>query len=103
MADIYKANQAFAFTGKSGVPRVFAPGTEISSDDPDFKGKEHLFERVGAGLDRARRVLSGDRGAVETATAEPGEKRTRSRRTTTRKTDDDTKGEGDGQQQQEAD
>ena len=96
MADIYRANQAFAFTSKTGVPRVFSPGTEISSDDPDFKGKEHLFELVGASLNRARRVLSGDRGAVETATAEPGEKRTRTRRVT--KTDD-TKGDGDGQQE----
>lgn len=86
MADIYRAQQPFAFTGKSGIPRVVSAGDLFSSDDPDFKGKEHLFEPVEVQVDRARRARGGD--ASETASAAPGERRVRSRS----KTEESTEG-----------
>lgn len=83
MAEIYRALAPFAFTSKSGIPRVVAAGDLFSPDDPDFKGKEHLFEPVEAQVDRGRRVRAGDTTATETASAAPGERRARTR---TRKT-----------------
>jgi hypothetical protein len=68
MADIYRAREAFAFTGKNGVPRVITPGSLISADDPDYKGREHFFEPVEVAATRA----------TETASASPGERRARS-------------------------
>lgn len=65
MADVFRAREAFAYTDKQGVPRVVSPGFLISSDDPNYKGKEHLFEPVEAAAARSA-------GAVEEATAEPG-------------------------------
>ena len=38
------AIEAFAFTGCDGVPRVVTPGTLMAVDDPDYKGREALFE-----------------------------------------------------------
>lgn len=64
MADVYRARSAFAFTDKQGVPRVITVGHLMSSDDPNFKGKEKLFEPVETAAARA--------AGVEDATAEPG-------------------------------
>lgn len=69
MSDVFRAVEAFAFTSKSGVPRVITPGALISSDDPDYKGREHLFEPVALAANRA----------METASAGPGERRVRTR------------------------
>lgn len=66
---IYAATQAFTFD-ENGVPRVFTPGTPIEDTDPGFKGREHLFEPVEDTAERRHSV-------TETATAAPGEVRTR--------------------------
>ncbi|MGW6121500.1 hypothetical protein ACWFRF_20830 [Nocardia sp. NPDC055165] len=72
---ILRAREAFSYTDKSGVPRVVRPGDLVDSDDPDVKGREHLFETVEVAANRAA-------GAVEQTTAAPGEKRTVSTRKT---------------------
>lgn len=61
----YRAKQSFAFTGRNGVERVILKGTVINGRDPDYKGREHLFELV---TDRP----GLRRSAVEDASAEPG-------------------------------
>jgi hypothetical protein len=71
MSEIYRAKEAFTFNGKNGVPRVFTAGVLISSDDPDYKGKEHLFEPVEVAAARPVARASG----VEDASAEPNVKR----------------------------
>lgn len=65
MADVYRAREPFAYTDKKGVPRSVAAGDLMSDDDPNFKGKEKLFEPVGLAAARTA-------GMVEEATAEPG-------------------------------
>lgn len=74
MANYLVAKEPFAFTGKDGVPRLFTAGQAIDASDPDLKGREHLFEDPGAKLLRA-----ASSGAAETASASPGERRTRTR------------------------
>ncbi|MCV7100077.1 hypothetical protein [Mycobacterium palustre] len=72
MAEIYRAKEPFTFTGHSGLPRTFTPHGDnslIADDDPDFKGREHLFEPAVAAANRA----------AETASAAPGERRARPR------------------------
>jgi hypothetical protein len=72
MTEIFRAKEPFTFTGHGGVPRTFTPHGEnslIADDDPDFKGREHLFEPA---------VVSASR-AAETASAAPGERRSRGR------------------------
>ena len=68
---IYSAKEPFTFDD-NGVPRFFSRGDLISSDDPGFEGREHLFEPVS--VTAARRA-----SATETATADP-EPRGRGRR-----------------------
>ena len=66
---IFSAKEAFTFD-QGGVPRFFSAGSLVSDDDPGFKGREHLFEPVG--------VTAATRAATtETATAGPGETRSR--------------------------
>lgn len=74
---IHRAIEAFAYGDKSGVPRSVAPGDLMSSDDPNFKGREHLFEKVEVAADRqsAEPTKPPKPPTVETATAEPGERR----------------------------
>jgi hypothetical protein len=72
MTEVFRAKEPFSFTGHGGVPRIFTPHGEnslISSDDPDYKGREHLFELAMASANRAS----------ETASAAPGERRSRGR------------------------
>lgn len=70
-----RARESFAFTDKNGIPRVVSAGQEVYADDPNVKGREHLFEAGDARLQRAANL------ATETASAAPGERRIRSRRT----------------------
>lgn len=56
-----------------GVPRVFPAGHLIQSNDPVAKGRERFFVKVEDFV--SRQTASG---AVETATAAPGERRQRS-------------------------
>lgn len=86
---VFRAREAFAYTDKQGVPRVIRPGDLVSSDDPNFKGKEHLFETVEVAAARAAGV---ETATVETTTAEPGERRslsTPSRKARRGKADDE--------------
>jgi hypothetical protein len=71
---LYSANQAFTFTGKDGVPRPFNKGVLMDDSDPDFKGRESLFEPVEVAAARPAKQASG-LGGVEEATAEPNAKR----------------------------
>jgi hypothetical protein len=71
MTEVFRATEAFAFTSKSGVPRIIRPGDLVADNDPDFKGREHLFEPAVNAANRA----------AETASAAPGERRTRTRPT----------------------
>ena len=59
----------------NGVPRTIPAGALLDSDDPIVKGRERLFEPVDAYM--VRRSQSAQ---VEQATAEPGERRSVSRR-----------------------
>lgn len=56
----------------NGVPRTIAAGALVDSADPIVVGREALFESVDAFVSRQARV--------EEATAEPGEKRSLTRR-----------------------
>lgn len=63
---IKRCKAAFA-ASVGGVPRVMRPGTLVQDDDPVIKGREHLFEDVDAFVQQRTRV--------ESATAEPGARR----------------------------
>lgn len=69
MAEYFRVKEAFAY----GEHNVATPGQIWSSDNPNLKGREHLFEPVEVAAARAV-------GATETATAGPGEARSRSKR-----------------------
>lgn len=81
---VVQAKDAFAVTLK-GVPVVVSPGDRYYSDDPIVKGREALFEEldVQSSLsDRRAASLASPLGsAVETATADPGLRRRRTRPT----------------------
>jgi hypothetical protein len=95
MAEIRRAIEAFAFTDHTGVPRVITVGALMSTDDPDYKGKEQLFEPVEVAAARSAKQASGESQPhfpdqewidnlpkVEDASAQPNTKRsvTRPRR-----------------------
>jgi hypothetical protein len=69
---IFSANQSFCFDSKDGVPRTFRKGTLISDNDPDYKGREALFEPVE---DAAARPGLRAAGVTEDASAEPNARR----------------------------
>lgn len=70
MAEIFRAVESFDFPSSgSGLPRLFTPGDLISDDDPDYRGREHLFEPVAAAAQRS----------FETTSAAPGERRHRTK------------------------
>lgn len=71
MTEVFRALEPFSFTSNSGIPRVVRAGDLVSSEDPDLKGREHLFEPAVAAANRA----------AETASAGPGEKRVRTKPT----------------------
>lgn len=72
MSEIYRCIEAFAFVDKTrGVPRSLTPGDLMSGDDPAYRGKEHLFEKVEVASARQ----AGRKPPVEDASADPNEKR----------------------------
>lgn len=77
---VFRVIESFAFTGKDGLPRVFTPGVLMSTDDPDYKGKEALFESVEVAAERAAKQAAGE--VVEDVSAQPDTNRsvTRPRR-----------------------
>lgn len=82
MAEYFHAVEPFSIRGRSGLPRTFLPAEVVSSDDPDFKGREQMFEPVSASVERGAMSRSGGGRtsvtATETATSSPGERRVRS-------------------------
>jgi hypothetical protein len=72
----YAARESIAFTSTDGMPRFFGTGDLCDDSDPDFKGREHLFQPVeeAAAVAHNRRGMHPNR-AMETATAAPGEVR----------------------------
>lgn len=80
MANIFRAVEAFAFANKGGVPHSVAPGDLMSDEDPNYKGREHLFEPV--------EVATARQAATETASAAPGERRARTRQSKLKADDD---------------
>lgn len=66
MAEYFRVKEAFAY----GEHNVATPGQIWSDDNPAYKGREHLFEAVEVAAARSS----------ETATAAPGENRSRSKR-----------------------
>lgn len=81
MSEIYRATEPFAYTDKQGVPRSVCVGDLMSGDDPNFKGKEGLYELVQVAAARASKT--------ETTSAGPGESRSRSKRLGRAKADPD--------------
>lgn len=65
---IFAANQPFTFDGKNG-PRVFTKGVLISDNDPDYKGRESLFEPVEVAAERPAKQAAGE--GVEDASMQP--------------------------------
>lgn len=88
MAEILRVREAFAYT-LNGISLVAAAGKLFDASDPAVKGREKYFEPVSDVVNRA--VLPAH-SFTETASAAPGE--ARSRRRITRKSDDTTP-EGD--------
>lgn len=73
---IVRAKEPFAYTDSTGVPRIVNPGQLFDANDPCVLKRQSLFEPVEVAVARAS----------ETATAVPGEARSRPR---VRKTDAD--------------
>lgn len=71
---IKRAKESFSFWDSKGVPRDVPAGTLIDTDkSPEvLKGREKLFEDVELYVDRTNDTSVKK---VESATAEPGEKR----------------------------
>lgn len=72
----HAARESFSFTSIDGMPRFFGTGDLVDDTDPDFRGREHLFQPVeeAAAVAHNRRGLHPSR-SMETATAAPGEVR----------------------------
>jgi hypothetical protein len=87
MAEIVRAIECFAFTGHDGVPRVITPGVLMATDDPDYKGKEELFESVEVAAARPAQQAAGESESqahnlpkVDDVAAQPTTKRSVRRR-----------------------
>ena len=65
---VLRATQPFAYTDHTGVPRVVRVGDLFDESDPCVAKRLSLFEPVETAATR-----------VESATASPGERRTRTR------------------------
>jgi hypothetical protein len=70
----------------NGAPRVVAGGDLVDDNDPVIKGREHLFEDVAT-------YMADRRTRVEQTTAEPGERRSLSRPSPSRKASKGSDGE----------
>jgi hypothetical protein len=57
---VFRAVEPFAFTGHDGLPRVVTPGFLMADDDPDYRGKESLFEPVEVAAARPGKQAAGD-------------------------------------------
>jgi hypothetical protein len=79
--EYFHPQEPFTIQGRDGLPRTFTPDQVIADDDPDYKGREQLFEPVSKSVERASQSRSSGgpmaARAAETASAAPGEKRFR--------------------------
>lgn len=69
-----RVKEAHSFDS-AGVPITMKVGTLVDNDDPRVKGREQFYEDADTA---ASRTSIGAAGAVETMTAAPGERRSRS-------------------------
>lgn len=67
---ILRAKESFSYWDSEGVPMDIVAGTLLDPEkSPEaYKGRAHLFEDVALHVEK--------KGHVESATSEPGEKRT---------------------------
>lgn len=72
---VLEAREPFSITLPDGTPLVIGKGDRFYADDPAVAGREHLFGELTVRTSRARPADSA--AAVETATAGPGDRRTR--------------------------
>lgn len=81
MADYLRCKKSF-MANVDGVRRTITVGMLVDAADPVCKGRERLFEPVADAAARLGKDRKVDRAAsiVESATAEPGERRTLGRR-----------------------
>lgn len=70
---ILEASEPFSVTLQDGTPYSVATGDRFYSDDPVVRGREKLFGELQVRSSRPTRPVSSP--AVETASADPGEKR----------------------------
>ena len=75
---VFRVKEAYSFDDANGVPVTVRAGTLLADDDPRAIGRERFLEPAE---DAAARTAPGATGAVETATAAPGERRTTTRAT----------------------
>jgi hypothetical protein len=75
-----RVRESFAYDGPDGVNHVLRTGDEVHADHPALEIAPTHFEPVSDYIDR--RDANSTVGAIETASAAPGEKRTRTRPTT---------------------
>lgn len=69
-----KPREPFSFISKrTKLPVIATPDQVFDADDPDIKGKEHLFTPVEVSVQRTENARAGR--ATETATSAPGEVR----------------------------
>lgn len=85
--NIKRVRESFSYWDESGKPHSFQAGMIVDIDRTSgYKGREHLFEDVDVYVDRVEeeKATAAKAGKatstrktepVETATAEPGEKR----------------------------
>jgi hypothetical protein len=78
---LLRVREAFAYM-VGNYPDVLRPGDVVASDHPAVKGREDKFESVDTNNARIRdpkAALLPATGIIESATAAPGEKRSRSK------------------------
>lgn len=81
MSAEFRVRESFAYDAPSGENVVMPQGAIVKDGHPALKMAPNHFEAVGDYADRVH-ADPDTFGAVELATAEPGQKRVRSRPTT---------------------
>lgn len=71
-----RVKEAHSFD-ENGVPVTMKVGTLVEDDDPRVKGREQFYEAADAAAARTSVRATESVGSVETASAAPGEKRSR--------------------------
>jgi hypothetical protein len=77
--DVYRVLEPFSFDTPDGVTHVQRKGDIVTADSAAYRGRENspLFERVTASAARDQQRMRTQVSAVEVATADPGQRRTR--------------------------